>query len=383
MSRPAGSPADALACEQISQSLTSALEHFNRPYHLSHQLCEILDNKLTFCQLCTDLGVTAPRTVLLDSEATARNLNDELLSHTDKSEELILKNLQYDCLHRLDLFTLPAEPKSLDLYLEKLNEDGNPIKPSEPWVAQTKLRGPEFSAACIIRDGKVQLLTISESSASQLRFEAVQNEKISEWVYEFVEKCNNPGPDMLLPKTDFCKNIPGKNIKKLLALKNCQLCFDFIEMGDKVYPVECNTRVHSQLSVFASTDIGQVILGAAILGIDLTANDLELFSTGKCHFTKRIMHFGDEVFKLIFGFTNYKPASADSDTFSIFLDHDADFSVWDPLPFFAKLHLQLPSLLIQNLIEGKPWKKLDFCIGKVVELHGEWKLHECKYFSHW
>ncbi len=43
----------------------------------------------------------------------------------------------------------------------------------------------------------------------------------------------------------------------------------------------------------------------------------------------------------------------------------------DPLPFLALHHLHLPSLLLQNLVAGRPWLKVDVNIGKLVEPAGD------------
>ena len=52
-------------------------------------------------------------------------------------------------------------------------------------------------------------------------------------------------------------------------------------------------------------------------------------------------------------------------------EREAVFDAADPLPFLALNHLQLPWLLLGTLARGTPWKKLDFAIGKVVELGGD------------
>jgi len=43
----------------------------------------------------------------------------------------------------------------------------------------------------------------------------------------------------------------------------------------------------------------------------------------------------------------------------------------DPLPFLAMYLLQIPSLLFLELLSGKPWLKIDFCIGKIVKEGGD------------
>ena len=52
-------------------------------------------------------------------------------------------------------------------------------------------------------------------------------------------------------------------------------------------------------------------------------------------------------------------------------EREAVFDPADPLPFLALNHLQLPWLLLGTMARGTPWKKLDFAIGKVVELGGD------------
>lgn len=50
---------------------------------------------------------------------------------------------------------------------------------------------------------------------------------------------------------------------------------------------------------------------------------------------------------------------------------DAVFSPEDPLPFLGLHYLQIPMLLLGNLVRGNPWKKVDLCIGKIAELYGD------------
>ena len=354
VSVPRSATPDSLACEELMSTL-AAYSNFDRPYHVSAKMCEALDNKLIFCQYCEVLGVTAPKTVIVNSDEEAHQLNMELRSqYQSDHNQMILKNLSYDCLHRLDLFTLPTNSENLEIYLQKIRKEGNAISPTNPWTAQTKLTGREYSAACIIRNGALKLTTVCESSPSQLRFEHTEHVKICAWLEKFVSRMNERN------------NNVNENE---LNLNNCQLCFDFIEVGNNVYPIECNPRVHSQLSVFSCSDVGKYVLGAALLNIDLPKNILKEASKNKIMACK-VLHFGDELFKSVFRLNNYKSETNKID-FSVFWDNDADLCLKDPVPFFMKLHFQLPILLLQNIWKKRPWKKLDFCIGKVVELNGE------------
>merc|ERR1712085_179735 len=50
---------------------------------------------------------------------------------------------------------------------------------------------------------------------------------------------------------------------------------------------------------------------------------------------------------------------------------EGDFWDFDPLPFLAKTHMQVASRLLATIRTGAEWKKIDFCIGKVVEVGGD------------
>jgi hypothetical protein len=50
---------------------------------------------------------------------------------------------------------------------------------------------------------------------------------------------------------------------------------------------------------------------------------------------------------------------------------DAIYKLDDPLPFLMVHHWQIPLLLLNNLRQLKGWIRIDFNIGKLVELGGD------------
>jgi len=50
---------------------------------------------------------------------------------------------------------------------------------------------------------------------------------------------------------------------------------------------------------------------------------------------------------------------------------DAIFEWFDPLPFLMVHHWQIPLLLLGNLRQLKGWIRIDFNIGKLIELAGD------------
>ncbi|NES71012.1 MAG: ATP-grasp enzyme, partial [Okeania sp. SIO2D1] len=55
----------------------------------------------------------------------------------------------------------------------------------------------------------------------------------------------------------------------------------------------------------------------------------------------------------------------------IFQGTDGIFQVNDPLPFLMVHNWQIPLLLLGNLQKLKGWVRIDFNIGKLVELGGD------------
>ena len=56
---------------------------------------------------------------------------------------------------------------------------------------------------------------------------------------------------------------------------------------------------------------------------------------------------------------------------SILWGKDAIFDWADPLPFLMVHHVQIPWLLLGNLVRLKVWVRIDFNIGKLVEPAGD------------
>lgn len=312
-----------------------------RVLHFGLEECQRLDDKHEFSLWAQRLQLPSLESSSVPTEETARSLNRRLQAQQEEGKKYILKNLEYDPVHRLDLFLLPCPDGELEGYLKKLRRDGNAIESARPWQLQRFVRGREFTSFAVLRaGGAVRALTTAESSASQLNYEHVDVEEIAQWVRTFAERTNLTG----------------------------QLCFDFIQDDEtKVwYPIECNPRVHSQCAVF----LDNLEFGDAVLAE---------------HFPKTlypsttappVFWLYNEVMKCLpDAMFNYGAASSSNQLWVLMKrvcnEREANFDPEDPMPFFMLNHFQLPGLLLDTMIRGTPWKKLDFAIGKVVELNGD------------
>ena len=192
----------------------------------------------------------------------------------------------------------------------------------------------------VLRDGIIRAITTSESSCSQLNYKHLEIPGITRWVEDFAKTTSITG----------------------------QLCFDFIKTDEgAVYPIECNPRIHSQCVTFL--DLAE--FGDAVLSDDWNKGTLTPLISSKPTFW-----LYNEVFKVIpTSFFNYGKTSNEHGIFNflqlVFTGRDSDLDIDDPLPFFMRNHFQMPYLLLDTLMTGKPWLKLDFCIGKVVEINGD------------
>lgn len=433
---PVAAPVEAVYDSKLKGRLETDLAM--KVLHMDPALCDILDDKHKFGTfLREELKIRSPRTAIV-------KCNDEVRAHNKTLREekangnlkrtMILKNLSYDPIHRLDLFQLPTSDSNLEKYLKMIEIDGNPITDKEPWQLQDFLsNGQEYAAMIVVRSNKLVTLTCCPSSASQLNYVHLEIPSIRAWINDFMSG---------LQQTEH--TLTG------------QLCFDFMvlkEDGEDVaYPIECNPRVHTQCTIYNTVDV-RCTLGALLLENTPEAED-KMKALLRRDYTdtngkpmKNVFWFYNELFKIVpnswlfnyndandeklrakqlmsdiviskrtfFTLMVYLPAIVvslvlllpviiilyftrsingkveeailhDMDQAKIMLSRllsflenlshpdeciEGDFWYQDPIPFIAKNHIQVSSRLLASIKSGVEWKKIDFAIGKVVEVGGD------------
>lgn len=290
--------------------------------HFDPDITQMLDNKYTLCQTARSLGLSAPKSFLItDPEQILK------FDFTGERRKYILKSIRYDSVTRLDMTKLPFE--GMESYVKKL-----PISEDRPWVMQEFIPGQEYCTHSTVRKGKIRLHCCSKSSAFQVNYEQVDKPEILQWVKRFVKELNLTG----------------------------QISFDFIQAEDgTVYPIECNPRTHTAITMFYNHP---GVAGAYLEDSeDESEPPLEPLPDSKP--TYWLYH---ELWRL----TEVRSLSqlrAWCD--KIVRGTDAMFQVSDPLPFLMVHHWQIPLLLLDNLRRLKGWIRIDFNIGKLVELGGD------------
>jgi hypothetical protein len=199
---------------------------------------------------------------------------------------------------------------------------------------QQFITGQEYCTHSTVRKGKIRLHCCAKSSPFQVNYEHVDNPKIFAWIETFVNKFNLTG----------------------------QISFDFIQTEDGiVYPIECNPRTHSAITMFYNhPDVAKAYLTDAE-----NEHEAPITPLKNSHPTYWTYH---ELWRLT-GIRSFSDLQAWIK--KITQGTDAILQINDPLPFLMVHHWQIPLLLIGNLQKLKGWVKIDFNIGKLVELDGD------------
>ncbi len=313
---PVASYYDALA--------TAALAPYCEVFHFEAEMVQKLDDKERFATLATSLDLSVP-----DSHCITHPLQVLDFDFATQQRQYILKSIPYDSVRRLDLTKLPcATPAQTAAFVREL-----PISIEHPWILQEFITGQEYCTHSTVRDGEVRLHCCCESSAFQVNYQMVDKPEIEAWVRKFVAGLNLTG----------------------------QVSFDFIQAADgNIYAIECNPRTHSAMTMFYN----HPDVALAYLEREPLAQVIKPLAASRP--TYWIYH---EIWRLVTHLID--PATTRQRLQIIFSGKDAIFDWFDPLPFLMVHHWQMPLLLLNNLQQLKGWMRIDFNIGKLVELGGD------------
>lgn len=312
-------------CSPVASWYDAKAAELLAPYcevvHGDAETVAMLDDKFRFARRAAGLGLAVPDTNLVTSVADV-----EEFPFADRAAPYVLKNLAYDPVNRLDLTLLPRDT----LVDTRRFAHSKPVSQDSPWILQSFVRGQEFCTHSTARDGRVLVYACCESSAFQVNYEHVEQPDIERWVRHFVSELGITG----------------------------QVSFDFIvDPSGEARAIECNPRTHSAITMFYD----HADLAAGYL--DELPDDVTLVPTAASRPTYWLYH---ELWRML-----SDPRRARERWRVIRQGKDAIFSWDDPLPMLLVHHLQIPSLLLHNLVRGRDWTRIDFNIGKLVEPGGD------------
>ena len=287
--------------------------------HFDPEMVQKLDDKYEFSVVAASLGLSVPESYRITLPQQVVDFD-----FSKQEQKYILKSIPYDSVRRLNLTQLPCNtPLETAEFVKDL-----PISERNPWIMQAFIPGQEYCTHSTVRQGKLQIHCCCKSSAFQINYERVYKPEIEEWVRQFVGGLDLTG----------------------------QISFDFIQAEDgSIYAIECNPRTHSAITMFYNhADVSKAYLENGFPVIQPLKSSRP---------TYWIYH---EVWRLV-----THPAQIRQRLQIIFSGKDAIFDWSDPLPFLMVHHAQIPWLLLENLRQFKGWIRIDFNIGKLVELAGD------------
>lgn len=317
VSSPVGSWFDSRAMGRLSEVCEVV--------HVRPDMIEQLDDKHAFAIAARSLGLAVPQSVLITDPADVLAFD-----FASQRRSFILKSIRYDSIRRLDLTKLPcASPAETETFVKSL-----PISRDNPWVMQEFIPGIEYCTHGTLREGRLTVHCCCVSSAFQINYEHVEKPEIETWVSRFGAALGLTG----------------------------QASFDFIEAADdgRAYAIECNPRTHSAITMFYN----HPSLAEAYLGGALTASPIRPLAISRP--TYWLYH---EVWRFLVALRT--PSAAIERLRVIANGKEAVFDWRDPLPFLMLHHWHVPILLLRDLRERRGWFRIDFNIGKLVQLGGD------------
>ncbi len=286
--------------------------------HLDPETLRRVDDKDEFARLAASLGLDVPDTHRITDPRQVAEFDFDAHDAT-----YILKSIAYDPVRRMDLTPLPRPtPEETAAFAASL-----PISAANPWILQEFVRGQEYCTHSTVRDGRLQVHGCCASSAFQLNYGQVDKTEIETWARRFVS-----------------------------ALGTGQVSLDLIQAADgRVYGIECNPRTHTAITMFHDHP------GVAEAYLEDGGPPIEPLASSRP--TYWLYH---ELWRML-----SSPRTIPERMRVVVRGKDAIFDWADPLPFLMVHHVQIPWLLLGNLVRLKDWIRIDFNIGKLVEPAGD------------
>lgn len=316
---PVTSPIESYYASLVKPILSQDCEVF----HFDQEITALLDDKFAFAEAARSIGLSVPKSFRITDPQQVINFD-----FCQETRPYILKSIPYDSVRRLNLTQLPCStPEETAAFVRSL-----PISEAKPWIMQEFISGQEYCTHSTIRNGELRLHCCCESSAFQVNYKNVDQPQILEWVQQFVQALKLTG----------------------------QASFDFIRAEDgTVYAIECNPRTHSAITMFYNhPGVAEAYLGQIPL-----PEPLQPLPTSKP--TYWLYH---ELWRLT-QVRSWQQLQTQLEILS--QGTDAIFQITDPVPFLTVHHWQIPLLLLSNLRRLGGWIRIDFNIGKLVELGGD------------
>ena len=213
---------DTKAKVKMSQEASMSGRDFSDLAINDPAIAELLDNKVSFLKKCQELNLSVPAFASFDNDLVTE-LRSLQKTGLFENRHFFLKPLELQREERMDMTPIPSDSKEFEIYVQQhlLKKDL-----SVPYVLNEFIKGQEYAANVICKNGKIYTLQVCHSSPIQTNYVSIEHQGIQEWVEKFVQETKLSG----------------------------FVCFDFlVNEKDEVYCIECNPRLHSAIVSFANS----------------------------------------------------------------------------------------------------------------------------------
>ncbi|KAL3455659.1 hypothetical protein BJX64DRAFT_281930 [Aspergillus heterothallicus] len=324
----------------------------------SSEVVEKLHEKDAFMEYIQSLGLPIPESHRCTSVADVEDILSSSTNYTEKFEtrkRFILKPIGVDDIARSQMMTLlPLREgrEATSSYLSTLN-----ITDLNPYILQQYINGYEYCTHSLVIRGEVRAFVACPSSDMLMYYQALHPDSaISRKMLKFTKRVAQDGGD------DFTGH----------------LSFDFLIEGAgeeaRLYPIECNPRAHTAVVLFSDTP---AMADAYLSVLGQTSGDKHILTPQlnvKGYFWAGHDVVANYAIPLVNLFTLRGSLSDVKKGLDVLCEHayfweDGAYAVWDPVPLFVLYHVYWPSRLLESLLTGRQWSRVNVSTGKMFGVH--------------
>jgi catechol O-methyltransferase len=329
----------------VAAHLASAKLGFDfRAIHFSPEVVEKLNNKDTFISYVASLGLSVPESHRCTSASDVltsmlfRQSNGE---RAIRDKKFILKPIGVNDKARGDMTLLPLDTSGATAaHIVRLR-----VSKENPYQLQQYIPGEEYCTHALVIGGVVKAFTACPSSELLMHYRTLSpSSSLFQKMLKFTERVAQDG---------------GEGFTGHIA-------FDFLVQGEgenqKLYPIECNPRVHTAVVLFSDTPE----MADAYLDVFPNRKKREgpIFPRTPCYGYYWVGHdlvtlLLMSLLQMVFGGGSLWDVKEKG---IAFLQHllfwkEGSFAVWDPVPFWVLYHVYWPAQFLRCLIMGQQWSR--------------------------
>lgn len=220
-----------------------------KAFQFGVSMTETLHEKHTFIQHTAKLGLNVPDTRLVDStQQVLRILHPKDPSPGSEGKQYILKPVGMDDSSRADLGVLLPRPTRQETKAHVSRLQPSPFR---PFVLQQYIKGPEYCTHSIVLRGRVLLFVACASSDMLMHYRALPpTSALSQAMLAYTTTyCEKTGSSMTGHfSLDFLVSQDDMSHAELAGTGDNE---ELVEgLGKKLFPIECNPRAHTAVTLF-------------------------------------------------------------------------------------------------------------------------------------